>query len=45
MKQYADRKENLIYQKHEILNDVLRTSLLKSLAFEKALKTSNKKTA
>lgn len=45
MKKYADRKENSIYKKHESLNDVLKASLLKSLAYEKALKTQNIKTA
>lgn len=37
MKKYADRTENSIYQKHETLDDLLKTSLLKSLLYEKAL--------
>lgn len=37
MKKYADRKENLHYQKYETLNDVLKNSLLKSLVYEKAI--------
>lgn len=43
MKQYADRKENLIYQKYETLNDVLKNSLLKSLVYEKAQRSNDKK--
>lgn len=42
MKKYADTKENLMYQKYETLNDVLKNSLLKSLLYEKALKEKSK---
>ena len=45
MKKYADRKENSRYKKYETFNDILKDSLLKSLLYEKALKTENKKTA
>lgn len=43
MKKYADRTENSVYQKHETLEDVLKTSLLKSLVFEKALESLQSK--
>lgn len=38
MKQYADKKENLVRQKIETLNDILYDNLLKTLVFEKAMK-------
>lgn len=37
MKKYADRKENLHYQKYETLKDVLKNSLLKTFVYEKAI--------
>lgn len=43
MKQYADRKENLVHQKIETVNDILYDNLLKALVYEKVLKENCKK--
>lgn len=43
MKKYADKRENLHYQRYETLNDILKNSLLKSLVYEKVLKAEKEK--
>lgn len=45
MRKYADKKENLSRKKYETLQDVLKNSLLKAVAYEQALKNTNKKSA
>ncbi len=42
MKQYTDRKEIFIFQKYNTLNDVLKNHFIKSVMYEKALKTEKK---
>lgn len=42
MKQYTDRKEIFIFQKYNTLNDVLKNNFIKSVMYEKALKTEKK---
>ena len=42
MKQYTDRKEIFIFQKYNTLNDVLKNNYIKSVMYEKALKTEKK---
>lgn len=38
MKKYADRTENLQYQKYETVNDMLKARFLKAYNYERALK-------
>ncbi len=42
MKKYTDKSENFLYKKQTILQDFLKNNLLKSLAYEKAIKSENK---
>lgn len=43
MKPYADKSENAIYKKDQVLADILKASLLKALAYEKAVKNIKNK--
>ena len=42
MKKYVDKSENISPKKTNMLNILLKDNLLKSLAYEKALKMENK---
>ena len=37
MKKYADRKDNQVRKNYETLNDVLKSLLIKSVIYEKAI--------